>query len=645
MDGYITIGTELDTDKFDRQITDLEKKMKHEENNKISIETKLSGQEKQLDEERKKVDDLSDAYWRMKEAQDAIESGIATPSQLTSFFEMKDNFGSLEQLESTFNKALDKQDKIQQKVDETKRKYEEVIGKVDEYKVKIESVNLKRQQYEIEQTRAKMSGLSNSVQGIVHKVGKWALALFSVRSVYNIIRQSVSTLTQQNQELSDQITAIKTSLANALEPIIQFVVDVATKVVAVIGYILKLLFGIDIFAKKATNNVKKTTKAVKGLGGVSSDLKKQLAGFDEINMLNKDGSTGGLGGLGDDIDGVVDKMKDMSKMGEGLFKDLINWLNPFTKEAQEAIKGTILGIKVGLAPLANWINNNVWQPIKLSFSVLIEKLKPILDPLKKAFAEVVEYVKPIWEQLKTFFKVNIIDPIIEFWKPIGQKLYEFFAPGINNIIDIINSVFGIFGIHLDHLETNTEKKLDNIEKDTNQKGKEIEQDLTKPMDNAGQKVDDLSKKTIDIKSDTTNIENVDDGLHGILQNLWQMIGGNWNVTTTFDAKLTQGYINAISSFSNLITSGASSIFKLPFMATGGIVNMPNKGTLVGGAMAGESGKEGVVPLTDQQAMAELGREIGKNVLVNLTNIMQMNGRVISREMKQVTNTRDFAYNT
>lgn len=74
--------------------------------------------------------------------------------------------------------------------------------------------------------------------------------------------------------------------------------------------------------------------------------------------------------------------------------------------------------------------------------------------------------------------------------------------------------------------------------------------------------------------------------------------------------------------------------------------MPNKGTLVGGgsAIGGEAGREGVLPLTDQQAMAELGREIGKNVLVNLTNIMQMNGRVISREMKQVTDTRDFAYN-
>ena len=73
--------------------------------------------------------------------------------------------------------------------------------------------------------------------------------------------------------------------------------------------------------------------------------------------------------------------------------------------------------------------------------------------------------------------------------------------------------------------------------------------------------------------------------------------------------------------------------------------MPNRGTLVGGsALGGESGKEGVVPLTDQQAMAELGREIGKNVLVNLTNITSMNGRVISRELKNIKAEQDFAFN-
>ena len=94
-----------------------------------------------------------------------------------------------------------------------------------------------------------------------------------------------------------------------------------------------------------------------------------------------------------------------------------------------------------------------------------------------------------------------------------------------------------------------------------------------------------------------------------------------------------------------INIGRLNTFDLPRLKVGGIVNMPNKGTLLGGtAIGGESGREGVVPLTDQQAMAELGREIGRHVLVNLTNITQMNGRVIGRELKQVQSEQEFAYN-
>ncbi len=72
--------------------------------------------------------------------------------------------------------------------------------------------------------------------------------------------------------------------------------------------------------------------------------------------------------------------------------------------------------------------------------------------------------------------------------------------------------------------------------------------------------------------------------------------------------------------------------------------MPNKGTMLGSAIGGESGREGVIPLTDQQAMAELGREIGRHVLVNLTNITQMNGRTIGRELKQIQSEQEFAFN-
>ena len=72
--------------------------------------------------------------------------------------------------------------------------------------------------------------------------------------------------------------------------------------------------------------------------------------------------------------------------------------------------------------------------------------------------------------------------------------------------------------------------------------------------------------------------------------------------------------------------------------------MPNRGTMLGGAIAGESGREGVIPLTDAQAMAQLGEEIGKHVLVNLTNVTEMNGRVLAREIKQIQSEQNFAFN-
>ena len=104
--------------------------------------------------------------------------------------------------------------------------------------------------------------------------------------------------------------------------------------------------------------------------------------------------------------------------------------------------------------------------------------------------------------------------------------------------------------------------------------------------------------------------------------------------------------STLSSIKNMnISKGFSVGGYVTKLATGGLVNMPNRGVPLTNAIAGEAGAEGIIPLTDQQAMAQLGAEIGRNVLVNLTNITSMNGRVISRELKTIQNEQDFAYNT
>lgn len=53
---------------------------------------------------------------------------------------------------------------------------------------------------------------------------------------------------------------------------------------------------------------------------------------------------------------------------------------------------------------------------------------------------------------------------------------------------------------------------------------------------------------------------------------------------------------------------------------------------------------GVIPLTDSQAMETLGQAIGKYITLNLTNVNQMNGRVLSREIKKVMANDEFALN-
>ena len=85
-------------------------------------------------------------------------------------------------------------------------------------------------------------------------------------------------------------------------------------------------------------------------------------------------------------------------------------------------------------------------------------------------------------------------------------------------------------------------------------------------------------------------------------------------------------------------------FNLPRLKTGGIINMPNKGTMLGSAIGGESGREGVIPLTDTQAMETLGREIGKWININATIPISVGNRQIAREMRRINAEDSFAYN-
>ena len=151
-------------------------------------------------------------------------------------------------------------------------------------------------------------------------------------------------------------------------------------------------------------------------------------------------------------------------------------------------------------------------------------------------------------------------------------------------------------------------------------------------------------------------QNIPDEIkQGLNPNNYQSIANNFTGWWNDVFNKVSGRFSILSSALQTLKSKMSSISSGNYnfsvggyavkMATGGLVNMPNKGVPVASAIAGESGTEGIIPLTDQQAMAQLGTEIGRHVLVNLTNITSMNGRVISRELKNISSEQEFAFNT
>lgn len=177
------------------------------------------------------------------------------------------------------------------------------------------------------------------------------------------------------------------------------------------------------------------------------------------------------------------------------------------------------------------------------------------------------------------------------------------------------------------------------------------QELGKMLDNSV----DTNKETQAI---TTNIKDIND-VNLEKKELIVDVKAN---TSSFKISMKQ-MADSIKSWANGIGGGFSVLWdKLTGggggggrgFATGGIgtgiglgaiVNNPGKGVSIGGGnIAGERGREGIIPLTDPRAMAELGQQIGRWVSVNLDITNQIDGRVLNRRLEAIKNESNFTTN-
>lgn len=678
MDGTITIGTKLDTDKFDRQISALEKKIDKEESKKIIIETKLQGQQQELENAIAKTDELADAYQRLKAVQETVASGNATPEQFTTMQDLQNTYGTLEQIGNSFDKSLSKQDAIQAKVEETKIKYEQVNSAVSEYKQKIEGIKMQKHVSDVENLKNGFSRVGSSIQDAVKKAGNLVLGIFAVRSAYLALRQASSYLATYDKQYAANLEYIKYALTQAIAPVLQWIVGLAAKLLGYINAIMQAWFGINIFSRASAKSFNKMKSSSAGVAKAAKEIKKTLTGFDEMNVLNdqSDKSSGGGGG-----GGVTAPDFDLSAM-QGDVPPWLKWII----DNKELILGALAGIAAGLIAIKFGASGILALGIGLIVGGIVALIQDIIkfikDPTWDNFANILRDLAIIlagvaiamlavnaanptaWIILLIAIITLLVAEVIKHWDKIKEVLGV-----VGNWINehIIQPIVKFFQDLWDKIKTGISTLWTNVKTILSKVGSWIKEHIINPVKTAFSNMwsnlkTGASKTWEKVKSVFSGVGKFFGGIWDTIKtkfkNIGQKVGDTFggafkaavNGILSLIEHVLNSPINAINGLIGVINAvpginlSKLSTFSLPRMAVGGIVNMPNRGTMIGGAIVGESGREGVVPLTDSQAMETLGEAIGRYITVNANITNTMNGRVISRQLQQIRNEQNFAYN-
>lgn len=553
MDGYVTIGTELDTKSFDAQI----------------------------DYVKSQLDDIED---KLKQADMGFE------------------VGDTKKLEAQYEKLTDKlRNLIKKKEEFNKTDFSNINGLIQ--------------------------GIGDGIENTTKKISKWALALLGIRSAYNFIRNSVSTLSQYDEQMGVNVEYIRYLLASTLQPVIENLIQLAYKLLAYVNYIAKAWFGVNLFANASTEAFEKQNKSLSKSAKKVKELQKTLAGFDEMNILqdNGDVSSGGGGGgvslpsfpsmedvpIPSWLQWIVDN-KDLVIAGlSGIAVGLTALKLGFKGIQALGIGAIVLGIVNLISDIIDFINDPSWQ----NFVAILGDIATVIGGIMLVMGN--------WWGLLVVLVGLAVKLIAENWDAIKEILGKVGGWIYDHIIKPVSDFFKGFW---NMLKTDVENSIETVK--------------TKFSSLINFFSGLISKITGLFKTIGTTVGNVIAGaFKGVVNGVLSAIENILN----FPINSINGLIGVINKVPG-INLGYLSTFNLPRLAKGGIINQPGRGVQLGSAIGGERGQEGVIPLTDSQQMEILGEAIGRYITINANITNNMNGRVISRELKKIDNRDNFLYN-
>ena len=670
-DGSIMIETKLSTDKFDKQIVNLEKRIKEEENkSELKLKAKLQAED-ELKRHKQAIFEIEKEYEKTSQQVEHLQSimskqsrGISlTPQEFTDLQGSEKIISNNEKIGETLDKMYAKEVKLNNAVDRTSLAYSQIQSNVSAYKAKIESVNIQKQQAQVDQLKNGFNKMNTSVSSSIKHIGRLALGIFSVASAYRLMSSASSTLGQYDEQYATNLEYIRYLIAQAIAPALKYVVNLASTLLSYLNYILNAWFGITLFSKNSSKNF---MKARESTSKIKKDL--QTTPFDEMNVLSDTSSSGTSGAVAPSIDPSLfeGKVPDWLKwiannknlilsVMAGVGAGLLAW-----KLGLEGIKALgiglmISGIVYAISSLLQYLKDRTWKnfgKIIQGVGIAIIGLGAIIGSVPVAVAGaivlIVGTIEKYWEQIKAFLQKGIdwliskVDWVKDNFGIVGETIYTIFTSLLQGLLNIFDSLFtAIKGI------------FDGIIKF-------IKGVFSGDWKQAWEGIKDI-------------FSSVWNGIKGIVSSVWQYIKSIFNSLVNLVKGIANTIWGVIKILINLIISGINVLIRgmnqlsfdapdwvpgiggkrwgvnipqIPRLAKGTILNAPGRGVPVAGgtALAGEAGREAYLPLSDTQLLEELGSTIGKYITINANITNSMNGRIISRQLQQIKNDREFAYN-
>lgn len=707
MDGTITIGTKLDTKAFDEQILQLERKISDMEKDlEVSISTgEFKEDSQQAEELRVKIEKAKNQLVSLNKQKEKYNSEGYTTKGLEgldlslgkafkkigrivlSIFSIRSAYGAVQRASSTLAQY---NSEYATNLEYIRYALAQSIAPILEKVVKLAYTLLGYMNYLAKIWFGKPIFADNlaknfaKAQKSTSKMKKDLQTMpFDEMNVLSDTSTSGGGISTPTMDFKDvEIPQWLKDFAELTKPIIEFFQKIIEKygpvaggimivVGALAGFLIlksiiklftglgKSVTGISADFTGFFNSLGKATEIIAILGGLALVIGQVT---DLIKIFSESGLTlGEVAGLLGIVLGELalafvaiagaTKLMDLTGIASAvvilgglalIIHEVTNLINVFSKSGLElsdvatGLGVILLGVVTAMTAMSAIAMLLTSNPLALvGLLALVASISAILIVMKDTLPVILEACAKF---------INEVSPqIIKLLTTIAQCIQIIIIALGTTLVGIINSVGNLF--------TSVFRGIDTI------------------VNSVGRNITNILKAIKDvIKQIGDTISQVATTIIWFINSLGPAINNFVNNTIRAVTKLVNFVVSAIEYLVNRAVDGINGIASIinqlpgvninrksyisiprftPRLAVGGLINAPGRGIPVGGgrAIGGEAGAEGVIPLTDSQAMETLGEAIGRYITINANITNSMNGRVISRQLQRIQNDNDFAYNT